>query len=1306
MACYYIVISSTHLSNGHFRNIKGVFRGPLSKNGNKNLDYAEKERTATMAKALEDLKANFYCELCDKQYYKHQEFDNHINSYDHAHKQRLKELKQREFARNVASKTRKDERKQERALRRLHELAEQRREVQCAPGSGPMFKSTTVAVEGSFIESCADGASVESCNPTLLETEMNQNHNSCLGSNSKTQQTLFWPYAGKAKKQAYNRHKIAFSFSFPKKASVKLESSAAVFCENTEEGSKERARRQKFRMPLVELNIPVSPSAEENELGYGSVKSFDTQPADLCAKSVCFSEGSQGSSERLAMLAGPDITDFTPPDPDLCAVLVYSEDRADPDASLVSQLPASPCQNTPNHIATVQVTQDSEEATRNSPAESEPSTSKHDHVYQTDATLGEEGPSCNSTFSGGPRSSSPTSLCSTSTLPQVSQCHGVAINKEVVEEFIVPLEKTLPCPFTKPSQPFFSVLSRDGGTVLQWPSEMLTYTRTEPRLTHSCNPLHFDFRASQQLQSRGKVSIGVSQSKTELGLSDTSCVSSTPFCSEELIDVNKHGKEAHSVSGHQSPLRYDCSQTTEGKDCLMCERNTSDTESCSSRLRKQCLGYSSSRSGRHLKGRARAGRRVSKSDKWKHRDRHHYRSHKKKRRRRRWRGGERDEERRRESEEDGGAGKRSTFHQPECRGGLDGQLKGPTSHHRQPSEKSKQSAQNQAGDSSRAAPFTVGETDRMVDEEDRSGRQETAGGVNGSAGSPGLSDEAAADAEKVFGKSGGRDPVDSSTEQRVTTGHSSPGHGGTTDLCSENPTGQNLRAVISQNPNTEVHLTGSCNQGLCKGQAIKRKRTESMSLVKSEGEHQGPPCAQCDSPLVDPGVPDGLAEQDVLHCSGCGSCSRNGRQRKRQRGSSYTPHMSAPPSNTAPISHTTLQVLSNDSCKLSAPSKDCVNKTVQFFMLDTHNAPSLRASENFNEMGSSLSPQIQNNAPSMEDCSPSSSQPVPVRLSNPPGIICVTNENRNPTICLQNSPSAYLPDVVHHLKLCNSDSDSIRKQAETAVNPLGVREKPAPQQAIHIQRESWAGPCLHSPHTHPHHQRCNSPPQLQRCHPGFRGPEETGIMESSRPGMTNMSGSPCSPYHRPARPYHAHMPACFQHPSEVMEKRHCLVQIQTHRHILHHHQQHQVFTGKMKQDLPGSPVPMSPSCPPMIHPIHMTPSPMPAMPTGSITIRHTILQHHHAYHHPAYLPPHHQQTLFPQVLPVQVSRLPMGTEMCPAGPPTFVTSQPQLSVVAPHSSHHHPMAVRFHTLPRQAMFPASMLQPQPHPTVIPLQPMF
>lgn len=42
--------------------------------------------------------------------------------------QRLKELKQREFARNVSSRSRKDGKKQEKMLRRLHELAEQRKQ--------------------------------------------------------------------------------------------------------------------------------------------------------------------------------------------------------------------------------------------------------------------------------------------------------------------------------------------------------------------------------------------------------------------------------------------------------------------------------------------------------------------------------------------------------------------------------------------------------------------------------------------------------------------------------------------------------------------------------------------------------------------------------------------------------------------------------------------------------------------------------------------------------------------------------------------------------------------------------------------------------------------------------------------------------------------------------------------------------------------------------------------------------------------------------------------------------------------------
>ncbi|XP_044070683.1 uncharacterized protein LOC122884622 [Siniperca chuatsi] len=149
MACYYIVISSTHLRDGQLRSIKGVFRGPIGTNGQRNTEEGD---------------SSLYCELCDKQYVRHQQYDNHINSYDHHHKQRLKELKQREFYRALAcrrQRRRREEKREERALRKLRKH-EERTTGECAPGSGPMFRSTTVAVEPAnqtrpdFVQSWAD----------------------------------------------------------------------------------------------------------------------------------------------------------------------------------------------------------------------------------------------------------------------------------------------------------------------------------------------------------------------------------------------------------------------------------------------------------------------------------------------------------------------------------------------------------------------------------------------------------------------------------------------------------------------------------------------------------------------------------------------------------------------------------------------------------------------------------------------------------------------------------------------------------------------------------------------------------------------------------------------------------------------------------------------------------------------------------------------------------------------------------------------------------------------------------------------
>ncbi|GIY65926.1 hypothetical protein CEXT_397561 [Caerostris extrusa] len=101
---------------------------------------AKQEKDKAVQEGLAVLKANFFCELCEKQYYKYQEFDNHINSYDHAHKQRLKDLRQREFGRNVVSKWKREDKKKEREAKRLHELAEMR--AQAAEMRGPIEMGT------------------------------------------------------------------------------------------------------------------------------------------------------------------------------------------------------------------------------------------------------------------------------------------------------------------------------------------------------------------------------------------------------------------------------------------------------------------------------------------------------------------------------------------------------------------------------------------------------------------------------------------------------------------------------------------------------------------------------------------------------------------------------------------------------------------------------------------------------------------------------------------------------------------------------------------------------------------------------------------------------------------------------------------------------------------------------------------------------------------------------------------------------------------------------------------------------------
>ncbi|NWI52215.1 Z804A protein, partial [Calyptomena viridis] len=451
-------------------------------------DYAEKKNT--IAKALEDLKANFYCELCDKQYYKHQEFDNHINSYDHAHKQRLKELKQREFARNVASKSRKDERKQEKALQRLHKLAELRKERACAPGSGPMFKSTTVTVQ----DDCNDipkNAAVDSTNNQDFSCTLMHDAQNCKDVASVISST---PGDSCGRKSDTNKcgdqvqgaqgHRVGFSFAFPKKAAVKLESSAAVFYEYNDETSMEHglSRRSRFvpgtcnLQPPSAAEIVVCPEEKHNCSDPLVEKCTDTAEAPETH------EPKELASEESRVLESPALTpavshskQLLSSAPGACGMDGSAADLQD--------------QTVPVVVGSAQVlpldgSGDELQANRALVQEGEEDCLSLQDVVEENYVDGNSDPSTTEIEI--------KNLGEDAAVPPPSEegSSGAPRSKLDVHK--------------RPCQPFVPVLSKYGSNILQWPSEMLIYTSTDPSISYSCNPLYFDFKSSKARDGQEK----------------------------------------------------------------------------------------------------------------------------------------------------------------------------------------------------------------------------------------------------------------------------------------------------------------------------------------------------------------------------------------------------------------------------------------------------------------------------------------------------------------------------------------------------------------------------------------------------------------------------------------------------------------------------------------------------------------------------------------------------------------------------------------------------------------------------------
>ncbi|KAI9482695.1 MAG: G-patch domain-containing protein, partial [Benjaminiella poitrasii] len=89
------------------------------------------EKKKAIEKELEQVKRAFYCELCDKQYKKISEFEQHLQSYDHHHKKRFRDMK--ESARNSTinqsereKKLARERKREERELKRMQKAIQKK----------------------------------------------------------------------------------------------------------------------------------------------------------------------------------------------------------------------------------------------------------------------------------------------------------------------------------------------------------------------------------------------------------------------------------------------------------------------------------------------------------------------------------------------------------------------------------------------------------------------------------------------------------------------------------------------------------------------------------------------------------------------------------------------------------------------------------------------------------------------------------------------------------------------------------------------------------------------------------------------------------------------------------------------------------------------------------------------------------------------------------------------------------------------------------------------------------------------------
>ncbi|XP_074981972.1 zinc finger protein 804B isoform X4 [Caretta caretta] len=407
---------------------------------------------------------------------------------------RLKDLKQREFARNVASKSWKDEKKQEKALKQLHRLAELRKQSECITGSRPVFKAPSLVVEkqqlqeGIFIDK---NGRITAGTKSMVVCEGQSRSRSMLEKQqaltlSRHQSHTERPCSlGNQASQAFSdgtniSHRTGVSFSFSKKAHLKLESSASVFSENTEEAydGSESPNHKTKQTPDGGQSCTVlredTKATVDRGLNVPQGQMDIIASSNSAAKTKTLKENEKNSNKELEEIVSTH--------PSFCKTKMQlsnldltgsQEGELNETEKLLETLISPPSQT--SNLCTQQNPYKHSDTMLSDLLTAFPPQHPAEQGYASELHYNPNVVKTETFFE-----SSGTVNGNTEMLP----------SETVVNEM-------------KPKAlPFLHVLSKDGSTALQWPTELLLFTKTAPCISYGCNPLYFDFRLSLNHRDR------------------------------------------------------------------------------------------------------------------------------------------------------------------------------------------------------------------------------------------------------------------------------------------------------------------------------------------------------------------------------------------------------------------------------------------------------------------------------------------------------------------------------------------------------------------------------------------------------------------------------------------------------------------------------------------------------------------------------------------------------------------------------------------------------------------------------------